>query len=367
MNNNLVTHRPSDKLLAWYDNFGRTLPWRMKKGSDCTSKPDPYRIWISEIMLQQTTVPVVTKYYNKFLDLWPTVEDLANGDHDEVMACWAGLGYYTRARNLIPCAKSIVKDHYGNFPSTSGELLELPGIGPYTASAIQAIAFDLPVPVVDGNGERVYSRVKGLTTPLPQSKPEIKRIAEQMTPARRSGDYAQAIMDLGSTVCKPKKPNCPHCPWNGVCQSYRLGLQNEIPYRQPKTPKPTRIGTLFVCLSKNNQFMLERRPQSGLLGGTLGWPGFGWDKRSGDKFPELTGGIELPGEINHVFTHFKTSIAVRAGVVESSEFSSSDVAWVDRDEFDATKLPTLMRKVFIHAVANFDFGKRIESMKITKC
>ncbi|MCY4183837.1 MAG: A/G-specific adenine glycosylase [Rhodobacteraceae bacterium] len=361
-----MTNRPSDKLLAWYDHNGRTLPWRMKKGSDCTSKPDPYRIWISEIMLQQTTVPVVTKYYEKFLDLWPTVEDLANAIHDEVMACWAGLGYYTRARNLIPCAKRIVMDHDGKFPSTSGELLDLPGIGTYTASAIQAIAFDLSVPVVDGNAERVYSRVTGLTTPLPRSKPEIKRIAEQMTPLGRSGDYAQAIMDLGSIVCKPKMPNCPHCPWNGFCQSYRLGLQNEIPYRQPKTPKPTRSGIMYVCLSENNHFMLERRPQSGLLGGTLGWPGFGWDKGSGGKFPELTGGLELPGEISHVFTHFKTSIAVRAGVVESSEFSSLDVAWVDQEGFDASKLPTLMRKVFTHAAKNFDFEKQEKSMKITR-
>ncbi len=361
-----MPYKPSIKLLAWYDNFGRTLPWRTKKGVGSSSNPNAYRIWISEIMLQQTTVPVVRQYYEKFLGQWPTIEDLSVADPDEVMACWAGLGYYTRARNLIPCAKIIVRDFNGQFPRSTKKLLELPGIGPYTASAIQAIAFDQSVPVVDGNAERVYSRVRGLTTPLPQSKPEIKRIAEQMTPKNRPGDYAQAIMDLGSVVCKPRSPDCADCPWKNVCKSYQMGLQHEIPYRSPKRPKPTRAGTLFICLNENSCFMLERRPQKGLLGGTLGWPGTGWEERSDGKFPVLSGGVELPGKIVHVFTHFRTSIVVKVGSVVTSDFSNLDVVWAKRDEFDATALTTLMKKAYMHTSRHFDFDALVEEMRVMR-
>ena len=361
-----MNNSPSDKLLAWYDDFGRELPWRYKKRDGRSTSPDPYRIWISEIMLQQTTVPVVGKYFDKFLDQWPTVEDLAEAEPDEVMASWAGLGYYSRARNLLACAKVIVQKHNGRFPNTSKELLQLPGIGPYTASAIQSIAFDLVVPVVDGNAERVYSRICGLTAPLPQSKTEIKRIAEQMTPEIRPGDYAQAIMDLGSVVCKPRSPDCSSCPWQGECKSFKLGLQHDIPYRILKKSKPTRSGTLFVCLNEQNCLMLERRPQRGLLGGTLGWPGFGWDKKPISKFPELVGGLVLPGKLEHVFTHFKASIVVKVGMVDTSDFSTLDVVWAKRKGFDATTLPTLMKKAYIHACTHLDFDNQAESLQIRR-
>lgn len=361
-----MPNRPSDELLAWYDEYGRLLPWRTKKGNCDSLNPDPYKVWISEIMLQQTTVPVVGKYFEQFLTQWPSIEDLALADPDEVMACWAGLGYYSRARNLLVCAKTIVQEHNGRIPSTTKELLRLPGIGPYTASAIQSIAFDLAVPVVDGNAERVYSRINGLTTPLPQSKPEIKRIAQRMTPSERPGDYAQAIMDLGSIICKPRSPNCSSCPWQSACKSYQMGLQHEIPFRSPKKPKQIRSGTLFVCLNDQNRFMLERRPPTGLLGGTLGWPGFGWEKRSKSKFPELVGGVELPGKIEHVFTHFKASISVYVGMVDTSEFSTQDVVWAEREGFDANTLPTLMKKAYIHACKHNDFDNQAESLQIRR-
>lgn len=333
---------------------------------DTSSKKNAYRIWISEIMLQQTTVPVVKKYFTKFLDQWPTIESLAEADSDEVMACWAGLGYYTRARNLIPCAKIIVQEHNGKFPNSSKELLKLPGIGPYTASAIQSIAFDIAVPVVDGNVERVYSRVCGLTNPLPLSKPEIKKVAEQMTPSERPGDYAQAVMDLGATVCKPRAPKCIICPWQRECTSYRLGLQDKIPYKITRDPKPARKGILFVCLNENNCFLLERRPQNGLLGGTLGWLGSGWDNKSKGIFSDLEGGLELPGEIVHVFSHFKASIRVRVGVVEASEFAGLDIQWIPKEMFDVNTLPTLMKKAYMHACEHFDFCNLEESMRISR-
>ena len=356
----------SDQLLAWYDEFGRELPWRNKMEPGSSSRLDPYRIWIAEIMLQQTTVTVVGKYFAKFLDRWPTITDLSGADPDEVMACWAGLGYYSRARNLLACAKIIVHKHNGQFPRANRELRALPGIGPYTASAIQSIAFNLAVPVVDGNAERVYSRVFGLTTPLPQAKREINSIAELMTPPERPGDYAQAIMDLGSLVCKPRSPDCSNCPWQGECKSFQCGLQHEIPYKSPKQPKPTRTGTLFVCLNELNCLMLERRPQSGLLGGTLGWPGSGWEKRTKEKFPELVGGIVLPGKLEHEFTHFKASIIVKAGLVATTEFASLDVVWAKREKFDASALPTLMKKAYLHASPHLEFGNPVAEMQIER-
>ena len=229
------------KLLAWYDTYGRDLPWRMKG-----KKPDPYSVWLSEIMLQQTTVAAVRDYYNKFIEQWPSVRALAAAPLDDVLKAWAGLGYYARARNLHLCAKTVAEQHGGTFPATVDELLKLPGIGPYTAGAIAAIAFDQPFAAVDGNVERVLSRLHAIATPLPESKPLIREIAQALVPSIRAGDFAQALMDLGATICTPKSPNCLICPWTDQCRGRAFGIAETLPKKSAKKAIPTRRG--YACL-----------------------------------------------------------------------------------------------------------------------
>ena len=267
----------AEGLLDWYDQHARLLPWRVSPQARAAGeRPDPYRVWLSEIMLQQTTVAAVKSYYDRFTALWPTVSDLAAAEDAQVMGEWAGLGYYARARNLLKCARVVAHDHGGRFPTQREALLALPGIGPYTAAAISAIAFDAPEVVVDGNVERVMARRFDIRTPLPAAKPELTEAAARLTPKSRPGDYAQAVMDLGATICTPRNPACGICPWRAPCAARTVGNQADLPFKTPKKAKPTRLGIAYVARRTDGAWLLERRPDNGLLGGMLGWPGSDW-------------------------------------------------------------------------------------------
>ena len=251
------------ELLHWYDRHRRTLPWRAQSGE----RPDPYRVWLSEIMLQQTTVATVDPRFKTFVERWPDVATLARAKRDDLLAEWAGLGYYARARNLHACARAVMERHGGRFPETEAALLELPGIGAYTAGAIAAIAFGQPAVAVDGNVERVIARYRGIEEPLPGAKDAIRSTALALVPAERPGDFAQAMMDLGATICTPKRPACALCPWNGGCAALAGGLTEELPRKMPKPEKPTRRGAAFWLEDGHGRALLVRRPDRGLLGG----------------------------------------------------------------------------------------------------
>ncbi|WP_241557905.1 A/G-specific adenine glycosylase [Falsirhodobacter deserti] len=326
----------SQTLLGWYDRHSRVLPWRVPAG-----QADPYRVWLSEVMLQQTTVAAVKGYFKRFTDRWPTVEALAAAADADVMAEWAGLGYYARARNLLKCARSVVGDHGGRFPDTREGLLTLPGVGPYTASAIAAIAFERPATIVDGNVERVISRLRKVETPLPAAKAEITRLAEQITPVMRPGDYAQAIMDLGATVCTPRNPACGICPWMTPCIARAEGIQTTLPRKTPKAAKPVREGTVWLARRPDGAWLVEDRPARGLLGGMWGWPGTGWDGAGGDA--PLSASWRDAGEVRHTFTHFHLVLAVRFADVPQG-------ANPERGSFrtlTGRELPTVMRKALM--------------------
>ena len=333
-------------LLAWYDEHARELPWRVGPGARARGvKPDPYRVWLSEVMLQQTTVAAVKAYFERFTTLWPTVGDLAAAEDAVVMGEWAGLGYYARARNLLKCARIVAADHGGVFPSTREGLLELPGIGPYTAAAISAIAHDAPEVVVDGNVERVMARRFAIETPLPTAKPEMVAAATRLTPDARPGDYAQAVMDLGATVCTPKSPACGICPWMADCAARVAGIQAELPRKAPKKAKPVRFGVAYVVRRADGGWLLERRPDKGLLGGMLGWPGSEWGDDPAPAPPVEADWQVLGEEARHTFTHFHLRLRVECAEVgmdavpERGEFLLPDA-------FRPSDLPTVMRKVF---------------------
>ncbi len=299
-------------------------------------------------MLQQTTVAAVRSHFERFLRRWPELSALAAAEDAEVMAAWAGLGYYARARNLLACARAVVGEHGGRFPQSRQELLRLPGIGPYTAAAIAAIAFDRPETVVDGNVERVMSRLHAITEPLPRAKPRIAEAAAALTPQGRPGDYAQAVMDLGALICTPRSPRCGLCPWQGGCLAHARGLAGELPRRERRQPRPLRRGIAFVARRSDGAWLLERRPKGGLLGGMLGWPTGGWDGGSEPEAP-LAASWEDPGlEVRHVFTHFRLSLTIRVARV-GQEARPSRGAFIPDERFNPADLPSLMRKV--HAVA----------------
>lgn len=344
----------SNALLAWYDANGRDLPWRPGKRQTKPARPDPYAIWLSEIMLQQTTVATVMRYYARFMEKWPTVESLAKADDGDVMAEWAGLGYYARARNLLKCARIVVEQHSGLFPDNERDLLALPGIGPYTAAAIATIAFGIPATVVDGNVERVLARLRLIETALPAAKPIIRKLAGELTPCDRPGDYAQAIMDLGATICRPKNPDCMNCPWNSSCLAFAACCQEELPVRRSQRPKPERRGIVYVARREDGAFLLERRPDHGLLGGMLGWPGSKWSEFPENKPPCEAEWISLPGEVIHEFTHFRLILAVRAARLASDVFVNCG-DFIPETVFDPSALPTLMRKAYSEAVMALDF------------
>ncbi|MBS0546618.1 MAG: A/G-specific adenine glycosylase [Proteobacteria bacterium] len=346
----------ASRLLAWYDRHRRTMPWRAPAGE----RTEPYRVWLSEIMLQQTTVATVHDYFHRFVKRWPTVEALADAPLDDVLSAWAGLGYYARARNLHACAKAVVERHGGRFPDAEATLLALPGIGPYTASAIRAIAFDHPASAVDGNVERVIARLLALQTPLPDVKPEIQLRAAELVPSRRAGDYAQAMMDLGATVCTPRKPSCVICPLMDGCKARALGIAEELPRRAPKADKPTRRGVAFVLSSREGAVLLRKRPPKGLLGGMDEVPSSAW--REGKlvladalkEAPVPANWKVLEGGVRHTFTHFHLELTVAHALATTTRLAKlapgSD--WVTIDRLDERALPTVMRKVIAHAVKN---------------
>lgn len=345
------------KLLAWYDREGRTLPWRIPPGTSET--PDPYKVWLSEVMLQQTTVKAVLPRYGRFLRRWPRVEDLAAAPLGDVLAEWAGLGYYARARNLHACATVVAGEHGGVFPATEASLRKLPGIGDYTAAAIAAIAFNEPASPVDGNIERVMARLFALKTPLPEAKPEIKALAASLTPPGRPGDFAQALMDLGAQICTPKRPACGLCPVRPDCAAYAAGLADVLPYKAEKAERPTRVGTAFLAVREDGAVLLRERPPKGLLGGMLEVPSTPWDSRHAaaplDFAPLEAEWRKKTGLVEHTFTHFHLKLEVHVarapiGAALTAAAEPERCSWVARRNLADAALPSVMRKVLRHGM-----------------
>lgn len=345
----------SDELLAWYDANARVMPWRVgPQDRAAGQRPDPYAVWLSEVMLQQTTVAAVRDYFRAFLARWPTVGDLAAAEDSDVMAAWAGLGYYARARNLLKCARVVADTHGGVFPDTYDGLIALPGIGPYTASAIAAIAFDRPETVVDGNVERVMARLFDIGVPLPAAKPELTGLAAKLTPPGRPGDYAQAVMDLGATICTPRSPACGICPVMRHCQARISGSAAELPRKTPKAAKPVRRGFVYVARRGDGAWLLERRPEKGLLGGMLGFPASDWSEAPAED-PPLAADWHAPGlEVRHTFTHFHLRLELRTTLASATSEPVRGV-FVPHTEFRPSDLPTLMRKT--HDLASGIFAE----------
>ncbi len=324
------------------------MPWRVGPKDRANGViPDPYRIWLSEIMLQQTTVAAVKDYFERFTKRWPTVRDLADAQDEDVMAEWAGLGYYARARNLLKCARVVANEKGGAFPDTVNALLELPGVGPYTAGAVSAIAFDKSSVVVDGNVERVMARLYDVHTPLPAAKPGLTALAESLTPLERAGDYAQAVMDLGATICTPRNPACGICPWRPACQARLAGTAVDLPKKTPKKPKPIRFGVVYITRRVDGALLLERRPDKGLLGGMLGWPGSEWVENEAPKHqaPIRAEWKTLNGEARHTFTHFHLRLTVKTALVPM-EREPVVGHFLPLEDFSPTDIPTVMRKAF---------------------
>ncbi|MBI5120804.1 MAG: A/G-specific adenine glycosylase [Rhodospirillales bacterium] len=333
-------HRPDMRpLLAWYGAHQRDLPWR--------KNADPYRVWLSEVMLQQTTVPTVLGYFERFLARWPTIEGLARASQDEVLAQWAGLGYYARARKLHECAKLIADECNGRFPNTIEALEELPGIGPYTARAVAAIAFNVDAVPLDGNIERVTARLFAVTDPLPQAKPRLAALAQSLAAPGQCGDLAQALMDLGATICTPTKPDCPQCPIRQDCRAQAQGLAETLPAREKRAAKPQRFGVAFFAERKSDgAFLVRKRPEKGLLGGMLELPGTDWraepwtDKEAMAHAPSGNGWRKA-GRAKHVFTHFALDLVVMSGYATRL---SQGCFWAKPDQLADLALPTLMKK-----------------------
>ncbi|MCH9764520.1 MAG: A/G-specific adenine glycosylase [Alphaproteobacteria bacterium] len=333
------------------------MPWRALPGET----PDPYRVWLSEVMLQQTTVRAVIPYFEKFVARWPTVQDLAKADRDDVLAAWAGLGYYSRARNLHACAQAIAARADTAFPEDEAALCALPGIGPYTAAAVAAIAFDQPATPVDGNIERVVSRLFAVTTPLPSAKSEIKRLAATLTPDERPGDFAQAMMDLGAMVCTPKNPSCLMCPLQSDCHAKHKGIESELPVKAVRPERPTRFGVAFLALREDGQVLLRKRPETGLLASMMEIPSTDWvdELLAADialkAAPVRADWWAMPGQVTHTFTHFRLELLVfRAIVPVDAELTfwadASRCSWVARRDLADAALPSVMRKIIAHAL-----------------
>ena len=343
----------SAALLAWYDRHRRRLPWRAAPGE----RPDPYRVWLSEIMLQQTTVKAVAPYYARFLERFPAVERLARAPLDDVLRAWAGLGYYARARNLHACAQAVTERHGGRFPPTEAALVELPGIGSYTAAAIAAIAFDTPATPVDGNVERVVARLFAVEDELPDAKPTIRRLAATLTPQRRAGDFAQAMMDLGATLCTPRKPACALCPWTDGCAARVRGDAETFPRKAAKREGRLRRGAAFVVVRADGHLLVRTRPTKGLLGGMTEVPTTAWthdfDERTAlADAPRLARAAwrRVPGVVRHVFTHFPLELVVHRAKVAASTRAPAGSRWVALADVAGEALPNVMRKVVAHAL-----------------
>ncbi|MGY3423786.1 A/G-specific adenine glycosylase [Bradyrhizobium sp. F1.13.4] len=335
-------------LLDWYDRHRRRLPWRAAPGE----ASDPYRVWLSEIMLQQTTVKAVGPYFEKFVARWPDVTALGRASQDDVLRMWAGLGYYSRARNLRACAVAVTREHGGTFPDTELGLRALPGIGPYTAAAIAAIAFDRRTMPVDGNIERVVSRLFAVEEELPQAKPLIQELAATLLADSRAGDSAQALMDVGASICTPKKPACSLCPLNEDCTARRLGTQETFPRKAPKKSGALRRGAAFV-VTRGDELLVRSRPEKGLLGGMTEVPGSDWlagqeDAKAKQQAPALKGlsrWHRKAGVVTHVFTHFPLELVVYTGRAEARTRAPAGMRWVPIATLADEALPNVMRKV----------------------
>ncbi|HEX8662692.1 MAG TPA: A/G-specific adenine glycosylase [Beijerinckiaceae bacterium] len=338
-------------LLAWYDRHRRDLPWRARPGEAA----DPYRVWLSEIMLQQTTVAAVKPFYERFLKRFPTVKRLAEAPVEKVMQAWAGLGYYSRARNLHACAKAVVAEHRGRFPASEEALRALPGIGAYTAAAVAAIAFGRPAAAVDGNVERVVSRLFLVETPLPKAKPLIRDLAQTLVPADRPGDFAQGVMDLGATICTPKRPACGICPWMTPCRARAAGLQETLPRKEPKAEGTLRRGAAFVALRADDAVLLRTRTPSGLLGGMSEPPTSDWAPDYDLAKAMLDAPLDarwkrLPGVVHHTFTHFPLELTVFLAKVAAGTAAPEGMRFAPRRGLAEEALPGVMRKVLAHAL-----------------
>ena len=337
------------KLLAWYDVHRRVLPWRAPMGKAA----DPYRVWLSEIMLQQTTVQAVAEYYRKFLSRWPTVQALAAATEDDVLAAWAGLGYYARARNLHAAAKMVANQMGGKFPLTADGLRGLPGVGTYTANAVAAIAYDERQAAMDANAERVIARLFAVKTPLPKAKPELYAHAQALVP-ERAGDFAQALMDLGSAICTPKRPQCNICPLNRDCMARKQGIQETLPIKAPRIVRPLKRGAAFVARDQSGAVLLVKRPDKGLLASMLEPPLGPWS----EKFPAAKTAlaqapfaapwVKRSGVVRHGFTHFELEIEVY--VTALSKRPKYEGRWIAADQLRTVALPTVMRKIVEHGL-----------------
>lgn len=346
-----ATQRPkAGALLAWYDVHRRDLPWRAKRGR----RADPYHVWLSEIMLQQTTVQAVGRYYREFLRRWPTVKDIAAAPLDEVLGAWAGLGYYARARNLHRAAKLVAEELGGRFPETAEALRKLPGIGTYTSGAIAAIAFDEREAAVDANAERVIARLFAVEDAMPKAKPELRRLTQGLVPERRAGDFAQALMDLGASLCSPRKPNCSACPWSKACIAKKRGIAEALPVKAALRARPMKRGAAFVVCDRNGAVLLVKRPETGLLGGMLEPPMGAW----ADAFPSRKEALlqapfpadwaKRAGIVRHGFTHFELEIEVYVAVIDRRPRTRG--SWYARSRLADVALPTIMRKIITHAL-----------------
>jgi A/G-specific adenine glycosylase len=356
--------RLADQLLAWYDRHRRELPWRAKKGK----RADPYRVWLSEIMLQQTTVAAVAGYYRKFLERWPTVETLAAAPLDDVLAAWAGLGYYARARNLHKAAGVVAREMGGTFPRTAEELRKLPGIGTYTSGAIAAIAFDEREAAVDANAERVLARLYAIEEPLPIAKPVLRKLGQALAPEKRAGDLVQALMDLGSTICTPKRPACTNCPWTESCEGRKRGIAESLPRKGAERVRPLKRGAAFVARDGKDRVLVVKRPEKGLLGGMLEPPLGPWTEAFPSRAEAM---LQAPfrgdwtkraGIVRHGFTHFELEIEVYvscwdrrhpAGTTSKINAGGTPAVparWLPISELKDAALPTVMRKIIAHGL-----------------
>jgi A/G-specific adenine glycosylase len=345
-------------VLSWYDRHRRHLPWRAQPGE----ASDPYRVWLSEIMLQQTTVKTVAPYYARFLSRWPTLAALATAPLEEVLQVWAGLGYYARARNLHACAQAIVTRHNGKFPSDRQALQALPGIGTYTANAIAAIAFNEPVVAVDGNVERILSRLFAVADSWPAAKSRIQAEAQELAPDERAGDFAQALMDLGATICTPQRPACALCPWQGCCQAHQRGDPEAFPRKPRKREGLLRRGAAFFVRRADGAVLVRTRAPDGLLGGMTELPTTAWTPefdpaRAVDEAPHLllarnetVAWRKLPGRVTHVFTHFPLELVVYAAAVAARTPAPPGMRFLAQDALEEAALPTVMRKVLALAM-----------------
>src|SRR5712672_1849678 len=346
----IASDRPA-LLLDWYDRHRRRLPWRPPAGQ----RADPYRVWLSEIMLQQTGVKTVGPYFEKFVNRWPDVAALGRASLDDVLRMWAGLGYYSRARNLHACAVAVLREHGGVFPDTEAGLRSLPGIGPYTAAAISAIAFDRRTMPVDGNIERVVSRLYAVEEPLPQAKPLIQQLAATLLGSSRAGDSAQALMDLGSSICTPKKPACALCPLNADCVARTRGDPETFPRKAAKKAGALRRGAAFI-VTRGDELLVRTRVEKGLLGGMTEVPGSDWlagqnDKAALKQAPSLKGITKWhrkTGVVTHVFTHFPLELVVYTAKVTARTRAPDGMRWVPIATLAGEALPNVMRKAITH-------------------